>query len=451
MEFFDSIYDFTPRLKNSLRGGASAEDIAKLESCFGTIIPEAYIDFLKCHNGEAEEIGLFLGFVVFGVDQIIHEHQLSKKMYRKSIASISSFPQNKIKEDCYNPLWLPMATDGGGNFIALDLNPAQDGDYGQVISYGRDEQTMYVLATNFEDWLEFVTQNLRSNCEVLEDDGTQYISWRGGHFFDDLDRIFPAIDHSVKGDLIDWNLFDEEWKSLIQKLLGKEAVYISDFDQIKELRLLQSNISKLLPVKFFRNSTKLVASGLTITDFDSLTYAPWLKILYLAKTNLNDISCLEKFSKLGILSIGNTSVNDISVLPKLKSLSDLSLENLNIADYSPLFKCTKLKQLNLSGTNFSEFDSLSQLKNLSELSLNNIRITSVDFLSKLHKLEKIELNNCDANDFESLSQLNKLHSIQCPFDIFLKTKCIFDRKIQYAMIGGVTPEQKAIWKDYIFN
>ena len=61
-------------------------------------------------------------------------------------SDMTSTPENAIKRDYFNPKWLPVFEDFGGNFIGLDFDPDMAGVKGQVIIYGRDEENMVVLA-----------------------------------------------------------------------------------------------------------------------------------------------------------------------------------------------------------------------------------------------------------------------------------------------------------------
>lgn len=77
----------------------------------------------------------------------------SKNDYIKKLPEQKSYPENKIKLQYANPNWIPLVTDNTGNQIAIDLDPDVDGVYGQVIIFGREYDTKYVIADN---WGEFM-------------------------------------------------------------------------------------------------------------------------------------------------------------------------------------------------------------------------------------------------------------------------------------------------------
>jgi cell wall assembly regulator SMI1 len=69
--------------------------------------------------------------------------------------------------------WIPFATDGGGNSLAVDLDPACGGVVGQVIVIGPDEVRRRVLAPGVRALLELCAARLRDPSLVLdvEEDG----------------------------------------------------------------------------------------------------------------------------------------------------------------------------------------------------------------------------------------------------------------------------------------
>lgn len=71
-------------------------------------------------------------------------------------------------------LWIPLCKDHAGNNVAVDLAPGPLGRWGQIIVYGRDFDTKYVVAST---WSEF----LFNYCEDLEE---------GNFYVDELDEDF---------------------------------------------------------------------------------------------------------------------------------------------------------------------------------------------------------------------------------------------------------------------
>lgn len=79
----------------------------------------------------------------------------SKTDYIKKLPDQKSYPPKKIKLQYANPNWIPLVTDNAGNNIAIDLDPDTEGKLGQVIIFGREYDTKYVIADN---WGQFMNK-----------------------------------------------------------------------------------------------------------------------------------------------------------------------------------------------------------------------------------------------------------------------------------------------------
>lgn len=104
----------------------------------------------------------------------------------------SSFPAGAVKTMYTNQRWIPILDDSGGNNIAVDLDPDVNGTVGQVINFGRDEMSKFVIAPSFEDFLKLILRQIeQGNVEVItEDDGVTHWHLRGSrHLTDGLRQL----------------------------------------------------------------------------------------------------------------------------------------------------------------------------------------------------------------------------------------------------------------------
>lgn len=68
----------------------------------------------------------------------------------------TSTPEGAIKKMYFNPKWIPVFSDHGGNYIGIDLDPDTNGTKGQVIIFGRDEEDMFVLSNSITDFFDLM-------------------------------------------------------------------------------------------------------------------------------------------------------------------------------------------------------------------------------------------------------------------------------------------------------
>lgn len=75
----------------------------------------------------------------------------------------TSTPENAIKKKYFHHKWIPIFSDYGGNFIGIDLDPDVNGKRGQIINFGRDEEDMYVIANDLEQFFDFILAEINEN------------------------------------------------------------------------------------------------------------------------------------------------------------------------------------------------------------------------------------------------------------------------------------------------
>lgn len=70
-----------------------------------------------------------------------------------------SEPDGAVRRVYCNRNWVPIARDSGGNYIGIDLDPDENGVYGQIINFGRDERTKYVFADSIKEFYDLLTES----------------------------------------------------------------------------------------------------------------------------------------------------------------------------------------------------------------------------------------------------------------------------------------------------
>lgn len=74
--------------------------------------------------------------------------------------AFTSTPEGAIKKMYFNPKWIPIFSDHGGNYIGIDLDPDTNGIKGQVIIFGRDEEDMFVISNNISDFFDMIISKI---------------------------------------------------------------------------------------------------------------------------------------------------------------------------------------------------------------------------------------------------------------------------------------------------
>lgn len=84
-----------------------------------------------------------------------------------------SVPPGAIQKAYAHPAWIPLVRDWGGNNLAVDLAPGPRGQWGQVILFGRDYDTKYVVARSWAAFLALVADDLGSGKWFIDDETSE--------------------------------------------------------------------------------------------------------------------------------------------------------------------------------------------------------------------------------------------------------------------------------------
>jgi cell wall assembly regulator SMI1 len=155
------LYVHAPQALSLLHPGATRNDIASLELIIGKELPADFVQFYLICNGQNEEKGL-QGLIdseeLLSIGNIIYQSRLWKELLDSRVfedenGPFTSEPDRGIKNDWWNPLWIPFTHDGSGNHICIDLDPAPGGHVGQVIRMWHDSAGRELYAGSFSDYM----------------------------------------------------------------------------------------------------------------------------------------------------------------------------------------------------------------------------------------------------------------------------------------------------------
>jgi cell wall assembly regulator SMI1 len=208
-----------PELLDQLGEGATTNDINELEHMLDCSLPPDVRESLQIHDGQergGRPTGIIFSSMLLDCEEMVQEWQnwrtvneeilLDKSMPTtalpskalggsSSIASSSQAgPSNQApqpqqrdwkqelmsRQDCVptnavqklysHPAWIPLVRDWGGNNLAVDLAPGPSGHWGQIILFGRDYDTKYVVARSWAAFLAVVANDLNSGKWFVDEE-----------------------------------------------------------------------------------------------------------------------------------------------------------------------------------------------------------------------------------------------------------------------------------------
>ncbi|THH20689.1 hypothetical protein EW146_g713 [Bondarzewia mesenterica] len=201
-----------PELGDTLNYGILPQDLANIEMQFGFALPQAVREsYLVVDGQEAESSagcsdGLFYGLTLLPLEEVLDEWRFWREVdddpstgaHPKLREVMQSLPPGWVRREYSQRGWIPLITDKAGNYVGVDLNPAESGSVGQVIVFGRDFDTKVVLwrgegPAGWARWLASIVEEFESgegyelggaNESEGSDDGVGYESY----FFDGTGR-----------------------------------------------------------------------------------------------------------------------------------------------------------------------------------------------------------------------------------------------------------------------
>jgi cell wall assembly regulator SMI1 len=175
-QIITKLNEIAPEMVNNLNEPVTDEQIKQLEEKISAKFPEEFIEFYKVHNGQdSDGPGLIFCEELLSFERINNEWGIWKGLYDSKTfedenGHFTCEPDKGIKNIWWNPLWIPITYDGSGNHYCLDLDPADSGNYGQIIRMWHDDPSRTFEASSFKIWIEKYANDLVNGKLVYSDD-----------------------------------------------------------------------------------------------------------------------------------------------------------------------------------------------------------------------------------------------------------------------------------------
>jgi cell wall assembly regulator SMI1 len=159
-------------LLDSLCPGATVSEIAELERALGVVLPDDVRESYGIHNGQSDDgPGLIDTWEFLSLDRILAEWRIWKDLLDSgTFAESRGKPVGPIRDDWWNPRWIPVTYSGSGDHHSIDLDPAPGGAAGQIITMWHDDADRRVIAANWSEWFERFADALEGGQYVYSED-----------------------------------------------------------------------------------------------------------------------------------------------------------------------------------------------------------------------------------------------------------------------------------------
>lgn len=163
-----------PEISVWLNPPATLEAIAATEDLVGARFPDDVREAYLLHDGQPDDSPwLMYGWQWLSMEYIRGEWQTWKDLLDDGVFGEENWGEGDgdiVRENSWNPGWVPITSDGGGYNHCVDLAPGPRGTPGQVIEMRHDDFARPLLATSFSVWVARFADALEAGQFVLHGD-----------------------------------------------------------------------------------------------------------------------------------------------------------------------------------------------------------------------------------------------------------------------------------------
>ena len=129
-------------------------EIQELKRTLGYGLPSGYLECLKVHAGQQGKAKwLFDGREFLSVRNVVLSWAAWNDLAEGGdLDDMKAKPGEGIQPVWWSRSWIPFASNGGGDFLCLDMAPASAGRPGQVIEVFHDFPGRKLVAPDFDSW-----------------------------------------------------------------------------------------------------------------------------------------------------------------------------------------------------------------------------------------------------------------------------------------------------------
>lgn len=144
-----------------LNSGADQGIVHELEKMIKTALPESFKVYLKSNNGQFGRTGpvLMQDWELMGIEFIIKTWKKQNEIFAEE-NYVRKDETEKTQSFWWDEKWLPIASNGGGDYLCIDLNPGSKGKLGQIIVFWHSNPFRKVIANSWDELLAIFISDL---------------------------------------------------------------------------------------------------------------------------------------------------------------------------------------------------------------------------------------------------------------------------------------------------
>lgn len=156
---FESLVEQTKEAREELNSGAPRAAITELEATLEIKLPDDFIESYLLHDGQKGIAALFGEFRLLPIKEMLELNVSGRKSITQEYLEVHD-DAGVIKDCIDNPSWIYIGDNGGNTILYLDLDPGQQGTYGQIIAACDGEPEF--VAKSFREFFAKLVNDIQS-------------------------------------------------------------------------------------------------------------------------------------------------------------------------------------------------------------------------------------------------------------------------------------------------
>lgn len=128
---------------------ASDDEINSLEEVLTYKLPIDARETYQTYNGDNQQWVLPGGYLMDLTEVSLTWNMFKEPVDQGLFDDSDAVPNGPIKQIWWNPMWIPILHNGGGDYHCIDMDPDEGGDVGQFIKFQHETGPSHVVASSF--------------------------------------------------------------------------------------------------------------------------------------------------------------------------------------------------------------------------------------------------------------------------------------------------------------
>jgi cell wall assembly regulator SMI1 len=142
------------KVLENLSPGTNEDKIREFENLLDIKMAADLKESYLIHNGQiTDRYPLIDDWNLLSLDNAMNEWKLMKNLHERGDFDTPACASEGVSSDWWNIKWLPILSNGSGDFYCVDFAPTSEGNIGQIIHFSHVDSLREKISNNWYDLL----------------------------------------------------------------------------------------------------------------------------------------------------------------------------------------------------------------------------------------------------------------------------------------------------------